>query len=1056
MKNKLLLTLSLVFILLGQAWAQTRAITGKVTDGTSGQGLPGVTVLVKGTSVGGSTDVDGNYSITPPVNATTLTFSFIGYNTIERSIGNNTTINVILAVDATQLSEVVVTGYGTQSRQEFTGAAVSVSGETLKDRPVQSFAQALTGKASGVNIVQPNGVLNNPPVIRIRGINSISLSSFPLVVVDGIPIATGDASANSAANNPLSDINPADIESIDILKDAASTSIYGSRAAAGVLIITTKKGRAGKAKVSYDGWVGSGKATRLPELLNAQEYIDYKNEAIRNAVAVNPALVPASQRDADGVSFFPGTNADGSPIDTRWYDEIYRTSLSHNHALSVSGGTEATTYYFSVGVSEQNGFIKTNSFDRKNTRLNLNHKVTNWLSLRGNITYTNSMNSAPQTGSLPGASFASSGLARLAQVLPPNVSPRNPDGSYNISTSNTLGQGNNLAAITYQNPLPIIDLNTNTSENTRLLSNLGADFTLLKGLTFKTTYSFDRGNTENMQFWNPIHGDGVTTGGYAYNNTARRENWNWVNTLQYQTTFADKHNLSVLAGTDVQKITVNNWGAVRQTLSDPGFDVFQAGYTTFLAGPAAGNAISLRAYESYLGSLSYNFANKYFLSGNFRRDGNSALAREQQWGNFGGISAGYAISEEEFFKTASFANTFSNLKLKGSWGRVGNGNLTSDYGAYSLFGTGLYGDVATLIYNQAGNTLLSWETSDQTNVGLELGILNNRINLEANYYYNDVNGLILDAPQAPSKGIPNNTILTNVGSMYNKGIELSVNATPIDNGKFSWTTNLNFTTNKNEVTALAGGDAPIPGITSLETANITMVGESVGSLYVVKTAGVNPANGRRIFVNKAGREVQYLHGGGTEAWTYLDGTRASSVSGADATQLYNTLPTWYGGFTNNLRYGNFDLSLLFTYSGGNYIYNGTQAGLRDQRFWNNHTDVLNRWTTEGQVTDIPRPIFGDNTSNGSAFAIDANVEKGDFLRLQNTQLGFRLPTQLFGNSGISSLRVYGQIDNAFLITKYSGVDPEISTNGNSNLAPGVERNTVPQGRIFTFGVNLAF
>lgn len=1054
MRKLLLLSFALLCVLQQHVFAQSRTVSGTVTDQTTGQGLPGVSVLVKGTTTGVTTRADGAYSISVPDNATTLVFRFLGYATVEHAFGNASTLNVTLATDDKVLSEVVVTGYGTTKREEFTGAAATVTGETIKDRPVQSFAQALTGQAAGVNIVQPNGVLNNAPVIRVRGINSISLSSFPLVVVDGIPISTGDVSNNASANNPLGDINPADIESIDILKDAASTSIYGSRAAAGVLIITTKKGKQGKAKVSYDAWVGSGKAARLPEMLNAQQYIDYKNEAIRNALAVNPALVAQTQRDANGVSFFPGTNPDGSATNTRWYDEIYRTSLSHNHSLAVSGGNEITSYYFSVGLTDQQGFIKANSFNRKNTRLNINHKVTDWFSLRGNVTYSNSMNAAPQTGSLPGSSFASSGLARLAVVLPPNISPRNADGSYNISASNTIGQGNNLAAITFQNPLPIIELNNTTSETSRLISNLGADFNLFKGMTFKTTYSYDRGNTENILFYNPLHGDGFTTQGLASNQHNRRENWNWVNTLQYVTTFAEMHNLSVLVGTDAQKLTSDSWGATRQTLTDTGFDLFQAGYTTNLA---AGNSLGIRAYESYLGSLNYNFASKYFFSANFRRDGNSALAFEQRWGNFGGASVGWALSEEDFFKNSSLGNAISNLKFKGSWGRVGNGNLNSDFGSFSLFGTGLYGDISTLAYSQAGNTLLSWETSDQTNIGVDFGILNNRVNFEANYYYNDVNGLILSAPQAPSKGIPGNSILQNVGSMYNKGLELAVTATPVDNARFSWRTNLNFTTNKNEVTALAEGNAPIPGITQLETANITMVGQPVGSLYVVKTNGVNPANGRRIFVNKAGREVQYLHGGRAEAWTYVsDGTTAPQVTGADATELYNTLPTWFGGFTNNFTYGNFDLSLLFTFSGGNYIYNGSKAGLRDQRFWNNHTDVLRRWTAEGQVTDIPRPVYGDNQSNGSAFPIDVNVEKGDFVRLQNTALGYRLPASLFGRSGISSLRVYGQIDNALLFTNYSGVDPEISTNGNSNIAPGVERNTVPQGRIFTFGFNLGF
>ncbi len=1027
----------MVLALLQQAYAQSKTVSGTVTDQNTSQALPGVAVIVKGTTVGTTTGADGTYSISVPSNSNTLVFRFIGYQTLERTIGNASVVNATLATDDKILNEVVVTGYSTQTREEFTGAAATVTGEGIKDRPVQSFAQAMTGKASGVNIVQPNGVLNNPPVIRIRGINSISLSSFPLVVVDGIPIATGDLSDNNSANNPLSDINPSDIESIDILKDAASTSIYGSRAAAGVLIITTKRGKQGKAKVSYDGWIGFNKANRLPEVLNAQQYMDHKNLARRNAGAAD--------------AFFPSYNEDGSLVDTDWQDLIYRTAVSHNHNLSVSGGTESTTYYFSAGVSEQEGFIKKNSFDRKSARLNLTHKVTDWFSLRGNVNYTNGINVAPNSGSLPGQAFGVAGLGRLGIVLAPNVSPYNPDGSYNLS-GNALGNGANLLPQTYYNPVVLLDHDNSSSESNRLISNLGADFNIVKGLTYGTTYSFDLSNTENKLFYNPINGDGFNQGGLATNSNGRRENWNWVNTLQYQTTFSDKHNLSLLVGSDVQETNSDYWWTTRQGLAIPTFNDFQATYGI----QTAGGSIGKRVYEAYITSVNYNYGGKYFISGNYRRDGNSALASSKRWGNFGGASAGWAISEENFFKNASFASAVSNLKLKASWGRVGNGNLGDNYGAYTQYSDGLYGTVPSLVYAQAGNDELSWETSKQTNIGLDLGLFNNRISLEANYYNNDVDGLILAVPQAPSKGIPGNSILQNVGSMYNRGFEFSLNASPIDKERFTWTTNLNFTTNKNEVTALVG-DAPLIGTTSgLETTNITQVGYPVGSLYVVKTAGVNPDNGRRIFINRNGEQVQYLHGGGVNAWTYLDGTRAPAISGADAQIAGNTLPKWFGGFTNTFTYGNIDLSMLLTYSGGNYIYNGTQAGLRDQRIWNNSTDILNHWSEENRNSDIPRPVYGDNVSNGSAFAIDANVQKGDFLRMQNAVLGYKLPERFFGQSGIRSLRIYAQVDNAFLITSYKGADPEISTNGGSNLAPGVERNTVPQGRAFTFGVNLGF
>lgn len=1078
MKKLLLFSLLIMFSIaqLTTLYAQQR-VTGTVLGAEDKEPLPGVSVKVKGTTTGVQTDGDGKFSIAKPAGQNILVFTFIGFVTREVNVAGKSNIRIDLSSTNTELSEVVVTGYGTQKRREFTGSAVTVSGETIKDRPIQSFGQALTGQAAGVNIVQPNGLLNNPPVIRIRGVNSISLSSFPLIVVDGIPISTGDVTTNSAPNNPLADINPSDIESMDILKDAASTAIYGSRGANGVILITTKKGKLGKTKVTYDGWFGVNNAVRLPGILNAQEYMDYKNEAVRNAVSVNPALVPASQRDANNQSFFPAYNADGSLIDTKWYDVIYRTAYSQNHSVTISGATEATSYYISGGLTDQDGFLQSNSFGRKSARFNLTHKVTNWMSLTGNVNYNNSISKSPSSGSLPGAAFSSAGLGRIAVALSPNVSPRTPDGNYNL-LNNTIGNNNNLFPQQWNNPLPLIELDKNSSESNRIIANVGADITLYKGLKFNSTYSFDRNRTENEQFWNPYQGDGFTPKGQAYNSNGNRNNWNWTNTLNYLVSINEKHNISALAGTEIQRTDYREWGGIRQGLTDYFFDQYQGSYATNVAG---GNGIGLRSYQSYFGRLNYNYAGRYFVSANFRRDGNSALALGKKFGNFGGASLGWTVSEEEFFKNSSLAKIVSTFRLKGSYGKVGNGNLTSDYGSYSLYGAGNFGDLPSLAYNQAGNQNLQWETSKQTNVGFNLAFLNDRITFEANYYKNNIDNLILAAPQAPSKGIPGNSILTNIGSMYNQGLEFTVAATPINKGKFSWSTNFNFTTNKNKVTELVTENSTLTGITGLENTNITKVGESVGSIFTVKTAGINPANGRRIFVAKDGRQVQYLHGGenltrpnGTTirtSWSNLDGTpylaadgiAGLTVSGSDATVINNALPTWYGGFTNTFRYGNFDLSFLMTFSGGNYIYNGSKAGLRDQRAWNNSTDVLGRWTAAGQQTDIPRAIFGDNISNGSSFAIDVNAEKADFLRMQNAVIGYRLPSTLFGKTGITGLRIYAQVNNAFLITNYTGVDPEVSVNGNStnaassgNIAPGVERNNIPQGRAFTFGLNLSF
>ena len=1036
--------------------AQIKTVTGTVKDKDTGEPLPGVTVIVKGTSTGTVADQKGNYKINASEKSI-LSFSFIGYSTIEKLVGNQSTISIDLVSDNKQLAEVRVVGYGTQTKAEFTGSAVRVSGDVIKEQPIQSFDQALSGRAAGVNIAQPNGVLNNPPVIRIRGVNSISLSSYPLVVVDGIPINTGNVSTSTAVpNNPLGDINPADIESIDVLKDAASTSIYGSRAAAGVLLITTKRGKAGKARISYEAWTGVSEVTRLPKLLNAEQFIAIKNEAVLNAKILGGN---ANNSNVASALFFPNYDANNNPIDTRWYDYIYQTGTSQNHNISVSGGTNATSYYLSANYTDQKGFLVTNEFKRKSIRFNIDQEVTSWLKLKGGLSYNNSFNQSPYSGSLANSNFFLVGAARLAIALPPNVPAYNADGSYNINPNspNTIGVGNNQFVSNWGNPVALLNENRYTSENDRVIGSISAVAKLLKNLDFTTTYAIDRLRTDTYSYDSPIQGNGFSSRGNATNVAAIRDNWNWTNTLNYSTVIADKHSISALLGYDLQKFNYNSWGASRTQSSDPFFENYQGNWGAI---SATGNDISERAFLSFFSRLSYDWKKKYFLTFNFRRDGNSALGSGKKYGNFGGVSGGWSLSEEEFYKTTQLATILNNVKLRASWGRVGNGNLSDAFSSLELYSGSFYGSASTWAISQAGNANLGWETSNQTNIGADLGLWNDRVQVELTYFNNDVNGLILSAPQAVSKGIPGNAILGNVGSMYNRGIELGITANVIRKGNFSWNTSLNFTKLENKVTALAEGNTDIIGTThvSYETTNITRVGHSVGSLYGAKTAGVNPANGQRIFINAKGEQVQYSQVvlPGQSQWTYLNGEKAPAITGADYYLIGNALPTWYGGLSNNFKYQNFDLGVNLSFSGGNYIMNGTRATLLDQRAYNNSVEILNRWQKPGDITDIPRLVYNDQLSSGSSFPVSTNAEKADFLRLQNLSLGYRIPTALFGKSGITSARVYVQGSNLFLITKYTGTDPESSVNGNSNTTPGVEKNSVGQARTFTFGINIGF
>ncbi|WP_206599872.1 SusC/RagA family TonB-linked outer membrane protein [Hymenobacter glacialis] len=1049
--------------------AQDRTVSGTVL-GSDGTAIPGATVIVKGTKLGASTDPDGKFSLSVPTTASALVFSYVGYDSKEVAIGNQSTINVSLKVNTTGLDEVVVVGYGTQARRDLTGSVASISGKEIATAPVQSFDQALQGRASGVNITTPNGVLNNPPVVRVRGVNSITLSSEPLYVIDGIPAFSGNSSAvGSVPNNPLGNVNPSDIESIDVLKDASATAIYGSRAAGGVILVTTKKGKKGQSRVSLDSWAGWSRPVRLFDVLNAEQYIGIKNEAVRN---LNANRIALGQTGTNVEGFKPYLDASGNPVDTDWYDYIYRTGFSTSNTLNFSGGTEKTSYYTSVGYTNQNGMLEENEFRRISARLNLDHKLFRNVSIGTRVGYSNSRNQAPNSGSTAGGAFGTAGLGRLPLVLPPNVPARNPDGTYNTSGAG-IGPGSNLEptsstgarlGINYYNPLVDLENNYFTSEGNEIQGSVYASWEIVKGLTARTSYGINNILFEDKSFNTPLAGDGFSTVGSASNFNRVNMRWNWQNTVQYDRTLGEKHNVSLLVGNEQQHTQTERWGATRTGVADAFLTNYQGTYTNIAA---AGNFQGENYLLSYFGRLNYDFGKKYLASLNFRRDGYSAWANK--WGNFYGASLGYILSEEEFWKNGPLTSAVNFLKFTGSYGEVGNSQGVDDFASLLTYENNLYGDNATLYFSNPGSPLLTWETSKKSDLGLTFGLFGDRVTGDLTYYRNLVDGLILRVPQAPSKGIPgagpgdvgnvnNNSYLANVGSMRNTGIELNLRASPVQTTNFTWTVSGNFTTLKNRVLSLATEGQRIGTATSLETVNYTQVGRSVGELLAVPSLGVNPANGRRIIQKADGTVAQYNHLGG--GWT----DRATGLATAAPNQLVDgvyygpTLPTYYGGFDNTFRYRSFDLGVFIQYSGGNYIYNGTKAGLHDQRFWNNAVDILDRWTESNTSGSWPRVVYGDNVSNGSALVMSNNVEKGDFARLRNVALGYSVKPSFLTTYNIASLRIYAQVQNAALITGYSGIDPEISTNSGTtaNTGAGVDRNSVGQARTYTVGFNIGF
>jgi TonB-linked SusC/RagA family outer membrane protein len=1025
--------------------AQNRAISGTVLNSEDGQALIGVNVSVKGTVLGTQTDLEGKFSLQIPTESNQLVFTYVGFAPLELDIKDKSYVEVKLSNDARQLNEVVISGYSSQSKKVFTGAASQVKAEQLENRPAQSFDQLLGGQAAGVNIIQPSGVLNNTPVFRIRGINSVSSGIYPLIIVDGVAVFTGLV-GGTIGNNPLADINPNDIESIDILKDASATAIYGSRAANGVVVITTKKGKQGRVKVNYDGWVSFSKPFNLPPLLNATDYVTIKNEAMANA-----GRTPG---------FALQTLADGRTVSTDWYDVAYHTGVSQNHNVSFSGASPGTNYFVSVGYSDQEGIVKTNTFEHKVVRLNLTHELLKNVTVGTNVSYSNSFNAGPNTGSLPGQYIGTAALSRMTYVLPPNVGAYKEDGSYNIQDLVRVGYGANnsnpaspgfVGTINAYNLQLILDKDRYTSESNSLIGNVFAEWFLLKDLKFKTSYGLNQLNVENIGFQNPFHGDSGPSGGIGTNRNSKLNRTDWVNTLAYNKSFAGKHNLSFLLGYEEIKTTVNAWGATRTGLTDPFFTSYQGGWANIAA---SGNSQGANGFVSYFSNLNYDFNRKYLLSLSYRRDGYSGLPEANRFGDFIGGSVGWNVSEENFFKNSGLSEVVSNLKLRASYGQVGNINI-GDFPALGLYGASTYYGTATLGFSQAGNADLKWETSTKTDFGLSISLFQGRISLEADYYKSEIDGLVLDSRQAPSRGIPNNSISANVGSMYNQGIELGLNVQVIQQGDFSWDANFNFSTLENKVTTLSSGnDIYIPSIFGIQ--NLTREGYSVGSVFAVPTTGVNPQNGYRIFLNSKGEEVQYNHGG-TARWTYVkDGSAAPAINNYTDGRIQGpSLPTYYGGFNNTLAYKAFDLNIGIIFSGGNKIYNGARSNLLDQRYFNNGTFVLERWTKPGQVTDIPKLIYGDNVSTGFSITNSACVEDGSFIKLKNLALGYRLPVQTLTKNKISSARIYAQASNLFTLTKYSGSDPEISINGNS-IDSGKDHNSVVNATVITFGINIGF
>jgi TonB-linked SusC/RagA family outer membrane protein len=1038
-----------VLLFIGtQAYSQNRTITGTVTGKDDGLPIPGVSVVIKGTNRGTQTNNAGKFSVSVPAGAS-LTFTFVGYQGLSLPAKEN--MNVALLSDQKSLNEVVVVGYGTLQRKNVTGAQTSLKGNAFVDQPIASLDQALAGKATGVQVTQSSGILGSAPRIRIRGTSSISNGSDPLYVVDGVPIVNGNNSSY-ASYNPLGDINPNDVASVEVLKDGAATAIYGSRASGGVILITTKKGTVGKPKMAYDAWFATAQPSKRFDLLNADQFITIANEKLFNAAT------QANQTSGAYKQAFAGKDANGNPINTNWQDLVFNNSaFQQNHSFSVSGANEQTNYYFSLGYANLDGIIKPNSQKKYQFRGKVEQKAFNnhlTVGINNGVSYTYNYGLNSGTNSLSG------NVGNAIRAFP-NVGAFNNDGTYNLSADNArLGKGSNTKEIddNYTNIKYVIDHNIFRNQNLALNGDAFANIKIIEGLNAKTQIGINGTFGEDYQYLDPLHGDGGgATKGSETQQYLPYFRYNWINTLSYDKAIGD-HNISAVAGLEYQHSRYRSFYASGSQISSTFFggeNIISNSLTQSTFG--IGGGVAEQAYQSYFGRVNYSYKDRYLASATFRNDKISSLPAGNQNAKLPGGSIGWRISKESFFEGSKALSFISDLKLRGSYAKVGN----TDIGNYPFAGTfaaAVYGVQSALLYNQVGNNSLLFETSKKLDIGLDMGFLKNRISVTADYFKDNKDNLILAAPTATSLGLPNNSINQNVGSMVNKGFELAITSLNIQSKDFSWNTDFNITFVKNKVTALSNNNSDIIG-----TYNVVRVGQSIGALYGYDYRGVNAANGNPLYAKANGTIIQ----GNIANQTYYVydpanptalTTQSSLSATADKKILGNGNPTYFGGLNNTFRYKDFDFSAFFTFSGGNKVMNVTrQESLLNQKFMNGGTELLDRWTTPGQITNVPKLYYGrDAFTNTTSAASSRFVEDGKFIRAQNLSLGYTLPKTLTNKLSLTRVRVYAEVQNAFVITDYKGLDPELNTSVTTNQNPGVDYNTNPRARTYLLGINVGF
>ncbi|MBC3786143.1 SusC/RagA family TonB-linked outer membrane protein [Spirosoma utsteinense] len=1024
MSKHIRIILPLLFLLAQMSYAQTQAITGRVTSSDDNAGLPGVSVSVKGRTLGTQTDATGNFTLNVGSDAT-LVFSFIGFSSVEERVGNRSVINVKLQADVRNLNEVVVTGYGQQIKRELTGNIAKIRSSDIQDQPVTTFDQALQGKAAGVQVNSGSGKLGQGIQVRVRGQSSVSASNQPLYVVDGTPVTTDDLSINDATTNPLSDINPQDIESIEILKDASAGAIYGSRAANGVVLITTKKGRSGRTNVTFGIQAGSSTPTRKLEFLNTNQYVDFYRQAAANSDRIDGLAT----NDPDSYTtymenFFQtqGLGTFGTPqqANTNWGDLGYQAAPFQQYDMNINGGNDKTTFYLSGQLLDQKGILIGNALTRYSGRINLDHKISDRFRVGFNTGLSRTLNKR-----LSGDRQFDNPVQMVA--LPPMTPSTDPTTGLPVGTP-----PGDISIPSYYNP--IINLQNSIFNTTvyRNISNVYGQLGIVKGLTFRTEFGLDVLNQQEERYYNSkTQRNTGYPGGLGQFRTVRVENYTTNNFFNYNTTVG-RHGLDGVLGMSYQQ------AEQRSSLAE-GQDFPSDAYRMIISAARKTNATSTQSnysFLSYFVRANYKFTDRYLLGLSARVDGSSRFGQDSRYGFFPAVSAGWVLTEESFLKNT---RGISFLKLRASYGRTGNAEI-DNFPQLGLFtGDASYAGLPGQRPTQLANPSLKWETTDQADIGLDFGFLNNRLNGEIDYYNKQTTGLLLNVNVPGSTGFA--TQFRNVGSLENKGFEFVLN-TENTTGAFRWTTSLNAATNRNRIKNLQG--QIIEG--GLNAMSRAVEGQPLGVFFTPEYAGVDAANGDALWYKNA-----------TNTDGSIDRATTNVYNEAQRVVVGSPLPKWTGGVTNTFSYKGFSLSVFFTGVFGNDInfYGVGRFSSANGRFEDNQTvNQLAAWTAQNTNTDVPeaRLFFNNGAQPSSRFILD-----GSFVRLRNATLAYNLPKTLINRVKLNTVRVFVTGLNLLTFTKYAGWDPEVNADDVvTNIAQGYDFYTAPQARTITGGINIGF